>query len=209
MRSNTVGWPQAVMVLALGVCAAAQAQQPGWRLVAGAGLGEGGQTITSGTITNVSNNQVVPFQIKPGSGPQFRLGAEWPLSSNVAVQATVGHSAVAPMGFNGSLTFTTIPVEVLALASVGEQWRLGLGLRKAHAEMAGSGVAASSPVLGVYETSLGAVAEAQYLFATAGGRSSAQRSQFGISARYVSETYQRNGYSFNGNHYELGVVLYY
>ncbi len=206
---TTVYWPGVALVLALGGASGAQAQSAPWRMVGGVAMGEGGQTITSGTITNVSNNQVVPFQIKPGAGPQFRLGAEFPLSPTMAVQATVGHSAVAPMGFNGSLTFTTIPLELMALVSVGDQWRWGLGLRKAHAEMAGSGVAGNSPVLGVYETSVGAVAEVQYLFASAGGRSTTQRSQFGVSARYVTETYQRNGYSFNGNHYELGVVLYY
>lgn len=193
----------------IGMAATAHAQSSGWRFVGGLGLGGGGETITSGTITNVSNNSVVPFEIRPGAGPQLRMGAEFPLGSALALQATVGHSAVAPMGFNGSLTFTTIPLEVVALVPLGEQLRLGLGLRKAYAELTGSGVAANSPALGVYDTSLGGVAEVQYLFASGPGGSLKQQSQFGLSVRYVAETYQRNGYSFNGNHYELGVVLYY
>lgn len=185
------------------------AQDNNWRIVAGLGLGGGAEKITSGTITNIDTNAVVPFEIRPGDGAQIRLGAEYALGADWAVQATVGHSAVAPMGMNGSLTFTTIPVEVIGFMNLGKGLRLGVGVRKAHAEMAGSGVASNSPVLGIYETSMGTVAEVQYLFADAARSVSANRSQFGISARHVSETYQRNGYSFNGNHYEIGIVLYY
>lgn len=188
---------------------AAQEHSNGWRVVGGLGLGGGGETITSGTITNVSNNTVIPFEIKPGEGPQFRLGAEFSVGSTLALQTTIGHSAVAPMGFNGSLTFTTVPLEVVALAPVGNSVRLGLGVRKAFAEMSGTGVASNSPVLGVYEASVGGVAEVQYFFGAGAGSALNPRTQFGVSARYITETYKRNGYTFDGNHYELGVVLYY
>lgn len=193
----------------LWVAGSAQAQTSDWRFIASAGFGGGGEAITSGTIVNVSNNAVTPFTIRAGDGLQVRVGAEYALSNAFAVQMSIGHSAVAPMGMNGSLTFTTIPVEVMALARISEGWRLGLGVRKAHAEMAGSGVASNAPVLGTYETSVGTVAEVQYLFAQSDRKQSDRRPEFGISARYVTEDYRLNGYSFNGNHYELGVVLYY
>lgn len=187
---------------------AAGAQQSPWRFVAGLGYGSGGDTITSGTITTVGTSQVVPFQIKPGSEYQWRVGAEYRFSERLAVQSTLGYSDIAPMGFNGSLNFTTVPAELLGVFSVNKQWRVGAGVRKAYAEMKGSGVASNSPVLGVYETSVGSVLELQYLLSNDAQNSRSVGTQFGFSLRVVNEDYKRNGYSFGGSHYELGLVLY-
>ena len=198
----------AALSLAVGSMAVCAQESP-WRFVAGLGYGSGGETITSGTITTVGTNQVVPFQIKPGSEYQLRVGGEYRLSERLAVQTTLGYSDVAPMGFNGSLNFTTVPVELLGMFSLDKQWRVGAGIRKSYAEMKGSGVASDSPVLGVYETSLGSVLELQYLLSSASqGSRSTSSSQFGFSLRFVNEDYKRNGYSFGGNHYELGIVLF-
>lgn len=206
MRKHAVRCALAVSLVVGSV--AAGAQESPWRLVVGLGYGSGGDTITSGTITTVGTNQVVPFEIKPGSDYQWRLGAQYQLNERLAVQTTVGYSDVAPMGFNGSLNFTTVPVELLGMFSLNPQWRVGAGIRKAYAEMRGSGVASDSPILGSFESSMGSVVELQYLMSNAAPGARSVGTQFGFSLRFVNEDYKRLGYSFSGNHYELGMVLY-
>jgi hypothetical protein len=113
------------------------------------------------------------------------------------------------MGINGSLEFTTIPVELLAYANITPGVRIGAGLRKARAELTGSGVTSKIPELGSYASSVGKVLEVQYLFSASDSVKAFAKSQAGFSARVVNEEYTHEGITTSGNHYELGLVVYF
>ncbi len=191
----------------MAACVCAQAQVSNWRFFAGMGMAGGGEQITEGTITTVGTTTSHRFQIKVGDGLQYRLGADYRLMGPLTLQASVGYSSTAPMGMNGSLTFTTIPVEVLAFLDLGDSLRIGGGARKTEADMKATGVAEGWIGAGPYDSSNGGVVELQYLSA----RRSQDNTQFGISLRYVTETFthRRTGTRFNGSHYELAAALYF
>lgn len=71
------------------------------------------------------------------------------------------------MGMDGSLEFTTTPIEFLAFVNFFGELRIGGGVRKSFAEMTGSGKAAGWSGLGAYTSSQGSVVELQYLFSAA------------------------------------------
>lgn len=196
-----------VSLALMGVCAVAQAQAQTskWRFFAGVGLSNGGETIAAGTITTIGTTQVLPFEIQAGTGTQYRLGADYRLADRVTLQGSIGRSVSDPMGMNGSLTFTLTPVELLGFVNMTDSLRIGAGVRKSSAEMTGTGISASWSGNGSYSSSGGSVVEAQYLFAMPG----AQKSQFGISARFVNESFNHNSVTFKGNTYEVGLALYY
>jgi hypothetical protein len=187
----------------------AHAQESNWRVVAGAGMANGGEVISSGIIVVRGTTHEIPFEIKAGNDPQYRIGLEYNLIGGVSVQGTIGYSITDPMGDNGSLEFTTVPVELMAYTSIVGGLRIGAGLRKTKAEITGSGVAANWPELGTYSSSVGKVLEFQYLFSASESLKSFGRTQAGFSARLVNEDFTHNGTTFNGNHYELGLIVYF
>lgn len=198
------------MIAALAVmasCAGGHAQVSNWRAFASVGLAGGGEQITEGDIVIRGTTTSHHFQIKAGDGMQFRVGGDYRLLPRLTLQGSVGYSTNAPMGDNGSLTFTTVPVEVLAFVDLTHSLRIGGGARKTRADIKATGVAEGWPVTGDYESSGGAVVELQYLTAF----SAQDKTQFGISLRYVTEAYthRRTGFRFNGNHYELAAALYF
>lgn len=196
----------------MGTCALCQAQSETaapWRFFAGAGMAGGPDTIFSGTITTDGTTQVLPFQVTAGGGPQFRLGADYRLNDRLTVQGSVGLYTSDPMGYNGSLTFSNNPVELLVFVNLTDALRAGAGVRKSFARMAATGKVEKWSGAGYYDSNAGGVAEIQYLFAGDEAKPGRSRAQFGVSARWVNETFTHNGLSFSGNHYELGLVLYY
>jgi hypothetical protein len=188
----------------MGACVLAHADGSNWRFFAAVGLGSGGETITSGTITTIGTNRVIDFEVKPGDGVQYRVGVDYRIAGRLTLQGSIGYGVNDPMGMNGSLTFTTIPVEFLGFVNLTDALRIGGGLRNSSAEMKGTGLAAGWSGNGTYTSTPGSVLEAQYL-----AKLSSQRSQFGISLRYVAESFTHNSVTFNGNHYEIGAALYY
>lgn len=169
--------------------------------------GVGGEQITEGDIILRGTTSSHHFQIKAGDGLQVRVGADYRLLPRLTLQGSVGYSTNAPMGDNGSLTFTTVPVEVLAFVDLTSSLRIGGGARKTRADIKATGVAENWPVTGDYDSSGGGVVELQYLTRL----TSQDKTQFGVSLRYVIETFthSRTGLQFNGNHYELAAALYY
>ncbi|NVO05359.1 MAG: hypothetical protein HXX19_05175 [Rhodoferax sp.] len=193
----------------LAACTGAQAQDSNWRIFAGIGYASGGEKITSGTVTNVSTGLVIPYDIQAGTGFQQRLGAEYRLSERITLQASIGHSTSEAMGFDGSYDFTTIPFEFMGFAEIAGGFRIGAGARQSSAELRGTGKAANSPVNGTFVSTQGAVLEVQYLFANPGARPGKPGPQFGLSLRGVNETFSHTLGTLNGNHVEVGAVLYY
>ena len=204
----------------MGLVAASQAQQAQQaqaqveasaplRFFVGAGIAGGADTIFSGTITTQGTTQVLPFQVTAGGGPQFRIGADYRLGERLTLQGSVGMYASEPMGNNGSATFSNNPVELLAFVNLTDAFRLGAGVRQSFARMAATGVSANWSGTGHYDSNVGGVAELQYLFASDESKPGRSRAQFGVSARWVNETFTHKTSSYSGNHYELGLVLYY
>lgn len=141
---------------------------------------------------------------------KYALGADYRIAEKVTLQGSVGREvSTIPNAANGDLTFTRVPVELLGFYDLSKDFRLGGGLRySTNPNMTGNGFAEGWSGLGGYEPSLGAVLEGQYLFVTP-VKGSAGNGQFGLSLRYVSESFKKNGTTTNGDHYELGLVLYY
>ena len=203
MRNATI----ALVLLAASL--GAQAQESHWRFMAGLGYADGGEKIASGTITTIGTNHVQPFDIQSGNGFQFRVGAEYRLSDRIALQGSLGHSSSEAMGINGSYDFTVIPFELMAFVDIASGWRIGLGARQSSAELRGTGVSANSPVNGTFVSSQGAVLEVQYLFQSEGAGRSKSMPQFGLSLRGVNEKFTQTLGTLNGNHVEIGAVIYY
>lgn len=201
---------KALLALAtLTACLSVQAQDANWRMFAGVGYASGGEKIASGTITTVGTNKVLPFDIQAGSGFQERIGAEYRLGQRFTLQASLGHSASEAMGFDGSFDFTVIPLEVMGFMEVGTGFRIGAGARQSSAEMRGTGKAENAPVNGTYVSMQGAVVELQYLFQNGSAQAGSSHPQFGLSVRGVNEMFSHTLGNLNGNHYEIGAVLYY
>jgi hypothetical protein len=185
------------------------AQDSNWRVMGGIAMANGGGVITTGTISVIGTSHVIPFEVKAGMDTQYRLGLEYRLFSHLALQGSVGYSITEPMGINGSLEFTTIPVELLAYANITQSLRVGAGVRKARADLTGSGVASNSPELGSYASTVGKVLEVQYLFSASESSKTFAKTQAGFSARVVNEEFTHGGITTSGNHYELGLVVYF
>jgi hypothetical protein len=184
----------------------ALAEESKWGLVAAVGWADGGEEIISGVIIDRNNAaRTIPYAIKAGGGLQLRLGPEYRFNDTFSVQATVGHSVNDPMGDNGSLTFTTTPLEVLANYKPTPNFMVGIGVRKTYADLKGTGVAADYPILGSYDGSVGGVLEFSYLVPI----SAQAGSTFGAYVRFVSEKLKFQQFELNGNHTELGITLRY
>ena len=152
---------------------------------------------------------MLPFEIRAGTAFQERLGVEYRVSPRFTLQGSIGHSTNSPMGYDGSLDFTVIPVEIMGFVELGAGLRFGAGLHQSSAEMRGTGKAANAPINGTYAGNMGAVLELQYLFGS--GASDANKSvpQFGLTLRGVTEKFASPVGDLNGDHYAVGVVLYY
>lgn len=197
------------LALLAGAAGVAQAQQTSnWRFYAGGGMASGGEVLASGTIVNVQNGNTIPFKIKPAGDLQFRIGADYRLNERFSVQAAIGHGNSDPMGTNGSLSMTTIPWEFTGFFNITDALRIGGGYRRSYADLSATGVGLGWQGLGRYNSNNGAVLEVQYLWSNS-GPTNAAKTQFGLSLRAVSETFSQGGNSFSGNHYEVGVALYY
>lgn len=198
------------MLIVLGVLSGlAHADESPWRVYAAVGLSTGGETLASGTIVQDGTKKKVPFEIKPGTGIPVRLGAEYRISAPFALRAALERTGTDPMGYNGSLTFTNTAAELMGLFSITPSIRLGAGVRQSTGVLEGSGVASNLPVLGTYTSSGGTVLEAQYLFHTDAARPQSRQPQVGVTLRLVSESFNGNDTTLNGDHYEVGLALYF
>ncbi|MBC7916286.1 MAG: hypothetical protein H7Y28_00615 [Rhodoferax sp.] len=195
-----------VCIAMVGASLAAHAQDSNWRFVGGLGAASGGEKITSGDITVIGTTQVVPYSVGPGEGIQKRIGFDYRVASRFTLQATIGHMSSEPSGVNGSYDFTVVPAEFMGFVDLPYGLRLGAGLRKSSAELRGKGVVENSPVNGTFKSDGGAVVELQYMFS---GADKPKGPQFGISLRAVSEKFKHTLGELNGDHKEIGVVLYY
>lgn len=190
-------WLGALLVLG---CALAHAEESHWRFVGRLGSGFGGDKMEQGNYVGGA-----PWELSAGSGWKFAVGTDYRISEKVTLQGTVGRDVSTVPAQQGDQYFERIPVELLGFYDLSKQVRLGGGLRySANSKMSANGAYVNDPLNGNFGVTPGFVIEGQYLTERAGGNA-----QFGVSLRYVNESFSKNGLNFSGNHGEIALVLYY
>lgn len=183
-----------VAALTLAAVFNAQAAEPAkpFKLVLGAGLTFGGDTLATAQFDDGSSED-----IKGGGLVHVYGGVEYRLGDQVSLQATVGyHVDNTKAASNGSLRFSRVPVDLLAYYHVNDKVRLGGGVQIANGpEVKGSGVASGTKI--EFDNSTGPVVEGEYLFSPT----------VGMKLRYVSHTYKvkNTNIEADGNH--VGVLF--
>jgi len=182
--------------LAAGTAFSAQAAEPGspFKFLLGAGLTFGGDTLITVPFTDGSSDS-----IKAGGLIHLYGGGEYRFADRFAVQAAVGyHINDTRAASNGSVRFTRVPVDLLALYSVTDNVRLGAGAQFVSSpELKGSGVA--SNVSQTYDSTTGAIVEGEYLFGA----------HMGVKLRYVSEKFTPSGGGTKVDGSHAGVMFSY
>ena len=174
---------------------AADAVSP-FKFLLGAGLTVGGDTLITVPFTDGSRDDV-----KAGGLVHLYGGGELRVMDSLALQATVGyHINDTRAASNGSVRFTRVPVDVLAMYSANEKIRVGGGVQFVSGpELKGSGVA--SNVSQKFDSTTGAIVEGEYLFTP----------HAGLKLRYVSEKFTPSdgGSKIDGSHVGLMFSYYF
>jgi hypothetical protein len=184
--------------LAIGTAFSAHAADAGtpFHFLLGIGLTYGGDTLVTVPFTDGTTDNV-----KAGGLLQVYGGGEYRINDQFAVQATLGyHVSDTRAASNGSVRFTRVPVDLLALYSVTDKVRLGAGAQFVSGpELKGSGVA--SNVSQKYDSTTGAIVEGEYLFSP----------HVGLKLRYVSEKFtpSNGGAKVDGSHAGLMFNYYF
>lgn len=146
-----------------------------FKFLLGIGLTYGGDTLITVPFTDGTTDD-----IKAGGLIHMYGGGEYQFNDKFALQATVGyHVNDTRAASNGSVRFTRVPVDLLALYSVTDKVRLGAGAQFVSGpELKGSGVA--SNVSQKYDSTTGAILEGEYLFTP----------HMGLKLRYVAEKFK-------------------
>lgn len=182
----------------------AQDEKPSdWRFVGRLGVGFGGENIEQGYYVGGKY-----WELSTGSGMKYALGADYRLAPKVVVQATLGRDISTVPADQGDQYFSRNPVEILGLVDITNAIRMGVGVRQStNAAVVANGAYVTDPMNGAYDASPGFVFEAQYIISAS--EKAGSRSQFGVSLRFVSETFKKSGMTFKGDHGELAFVLNY
>ena len=168
------------------------------------GMGFGSAALDSGIYQGGTS-----WELSAGNGLKYALGADYRISEKVTLQATVGKELSTVPASNGDLTFNRTPVELLGFVDLSKDFRLGAGLRNStNSSVSSSGAGNNYPSIGNWSASVGAVVEAQYIFDSK-MKADGGVSQFGVNLRLVSENFTKDAVTKSGDHYEVGVFLYY
>lgn len=192
MTLRTLFIGSTLALAALGAQAADVA--PAVRPLVGMGLTFGGETLATVQYSDGSSDS-----IKSGGLVHLYGGAEFKLGTEVSIQATLGyHVDDTKNASNGSLRFSRYPVDLIVVYALDDKVRLGAGAQIVNgAKIAGSGVASGARV--DFESSTGALVEAEYLFTPS----------LGAKLRFVSHQFKPKGgsVSLDGDH--VGLMLNY
>lgn len=152
------------VALAVGTIATAQAQTgPKFRPLIGAGFTFGGDTLATVSYTDGSSED-----IKGGGLVHLYAGGEFKLGDKVSVQGTVGYHVDNSSGRDGSVRFSRMPVDLIALYHLNDQVRLGVGAQFINnPELKGSGVASSVNLK--FKSTTGVILEGEYMFSPNAG----------------------------------------
>lgn len=195
-------WISIVALATAATAAVAQTQEPAVRFYSSAGLSFGGDELISVPYTDGTTSSV-----KAGGGYMLNVGVAVALADKVDGVVTVGYHSASASASNGDVSFKRTPVELLGFYALDKNWRVGGGLRSAgSAQLTGSGVASNLGTID-YNNSMGTVLEVQYLM----DKNSQSRARWGVSGRYVMESFEKKTTktSYNGNHLGLSVIFMY
>lgn len=164
---------------------------------AGAGLTFGGKKLLEAEMSDGSSKSV-----SSGGFVDLRVGLEYPLiDSPWAIQAAVAYHVDDISASNGDFKFSRVPVELLGMYSVNDQWRVGFGLRKATAaKTKGSGFFAGTSV--DLKSDMGIIVQGEYRISP----------RFSLLGRAVSESYKTDDAyqdKIQGNHFGLLAAFYF
>jgi hypothetical protein len=153
------------------------ATKPGAHLVLIAGFTSGGDTIETAQYTDGSSKNV-----KGGGLAQFGLGASYQFQNTpLALLLSANYHYHTATASNGDITFSRVPIEVLAYYTGVERCRFGAGVRLVNSpetKKTINGVTQKT----TYDKTTGAVVEFGYKMAPSTW----------LNLRYVSEKYQGN-----------------
>ncbi len=162
----------------------------------GAGLTVGGDTLITVPFTDGSHDDV-----KAGGLVHLYGGGEFRVMDSLALQVTVGyHINDTRAASNGSVRFTRVPVDVLAMYSANDKVRVGSGVQFVSGpELKGSGVASNASQK--FDSTTGAIVEGEYLFTP----------HAGLELRYMSEKFTPSGggSKIDGSHVGLMFSYYF
>lgn len=162
----------------------------------GAGLTFGGDTLITAYYTDGSTENITA-----GGMLLFYGGLEYRLNDVLSVQGNMGyHVNDTRAASNASVTFSRIPLDLLAYYHVNNKFRAGGGARMINsAKLKGSGDA--SNINASFDNTVGVVIEGEYLFTP----------KLGIKVRHVRERYQESGnpVSIDGSHFGVLANLYF
>ncbi|HJV63698.1 MAG TPA: outer membrane beta-barrel protein [Albitalea sp.] len=160
------------------------------RFLAGAGLTFGGDNLVTVAFSDGSTDT-----LKAGGIFHLYAGGEFRVGDAVSLQGTIGyHVDDTRAANNGSVRFTRVPVDMLALYRVNDKVRLGAGVQWVNGpELKGSGVA--SNINAKFKNTTGAIVAGEYFFSP----------QIAGQLRYVSEEFepQSGGGKVDGSHIGL------
>ncbi|MGE5452204.1 MAG: outer membrane beta-barrel protein [Acidobacteriota bacterium] len=168
----------------------------------GLGLTFGGEDLATAHYSSGMDQTVTT-----GGLLDLRAGLEYRLTGlPVAFQAVVAYHVDSTSARNGDLRFSRIPVELIALYDLNDQWRVGMGARQAT----GAKVTASGDATGTgfgssttFKADTGFLVEVEYRATP----------QIGLQARYVNESYTVQFPSaqpkVDGSHFGIFGVFYF
>lgn len=185
----------AMAIASLSQNAAAQDMGKQLRFTVGAGLTFGGDKLATASYTNGGD-----IDIRAGSMVALAAGADYRISPEVSLQATVGFHVDDATARNGDVRFQRFPIELLAYYNVSPQWRIGGGARYvSSAKLSSSGAAYVGNY--TFEDTVSGVLEGEY----------AMSSSIGIKLRYVQEKFERkvDGRKFDANHVGILANFYF
>lgn len=195
--------------LMVAASAAAHAEAPRVRAYANVGYGMGGEALVSGRYTDGSG-----FELLAGNGWVMAVGADLRISDSISIQASAGQQRNRINAANADFDFQRYPIELLGFYALSEQVRLGLGARKVYnAKLTGTDAGYGWAGTGNYDSNVGAVLEAQYLFSPPS--LTERKLVTGVNLRFVKENFTLaaesggTGVAKRGDHVALGLVFYY
>lgn len=159
---------------------------PGLHLVLNGGLTYGGDTIATAVYTDGTT-----VSIKGGSLLQFGIGGLYQFDTTpLALMLSANYHIDTASGSNGSLTFSRVPVEMLAYYTGKERFRIGGGLRIVNSPEYNSTLSGNKIT---FDNATGVVGEIGYHLTKQGW----------LNFRFVSEKYQAKTRTSGGWTYSL------
>ncbi len=192
------------IALAIASLGAAQAQsdmpaQPEKQMhfLVGMGITFGGDK-----LAEVEYDKGSTVKLHAGGTVDFVAGIDYRVNPEFSFQGTIGYHVDAANASNGDVTFSRIPMEVLAYYHVSPQWRFGGGARYVSSvKLRSSG--AGDIYSGNYDfkNTLSPVIEAEYMM----------NPKFGFKVRYVHEKIEEktSGQKLDASHVGLFGTYYF